>query len=158
MVARRVADRQRDTVVVTVQRGHLTCEPNVTVDVHQRIAQPGYELVLWVDVVGPITGQRAVVEHHALLGRAELAAVVRPVEVQEITGDANRLQQLDRAVLNRPSLGEHLHLRSSVTLENDEIDAGALQEMRGHEAGRAGADDRDGRDVVARGRRHDLGR
>ena len=45
-------------------------------------------------------------------------------------------------------LGHTAHVGLCMPLEHDEVDAGSLQHVGDHEAGRAGADDRN-RDIVS---------
>ena len=141
--AGRVDVRQRHTVVVLIDRRHLRAEADVAIDRDQLVAQPGDQFVLRVDVVRPPAGQRAVVEHHAVVRSAELAAVVRRLEIQDGAGDTDRLQQLDGAVVDGTCLGHAFHVGPRPTFEHHERDALPMQQVGGDEACRPGTHDGD---------------
>ena len=143
-VAGRIDRRHGGSVGILFDRSDLRAEADVATDCDQLVAQPGDQFVLRIDVVRPPTCQRAVVEHDAVVRRAELAAVVGRLEVQDGAGDADRLQQLDGAVVDGAGLGHALHVGTHAAFEHHERDALPVQEMGGHETGRTGADDGDG--------------
>ena len=123
-------NRRRPTVRHHRRRGRrrdLDTEADVAALGDQCIAKAGDQLVLRIHVVRPVTGDGSVVEDHTLLRRAELAAVVGLVERQDAVGDVDGLQRFDRPVVDRAGLGHAAHVGLCVTLEHDEVDAGALQ-------------------------------
>ena len=138
-----VHHRDPDRVVALVDADDRAAEAQVGTGGHQRLAQPGHQLVLRVDVVRPAAGDRPVVEDDPLERGPELAAVVLDAEVEDVRGEALLGEQLDRAVLDGARLRDRPQLRLGMAFEEDERDPLALEQVPDDEAGRTGSDDDD---------------
>ncbi len=144
-----------DRAALLLQPGDGGAEPHVSAERLQRRAQVGHEDVLRIDEVGTSAGEGAVVEHHTLVWRPELAAAVLGVEPHDGPRDSLLGQELHGAVLDDPGLGWATKVLAAVALQDHERDPLPMQEVSEHETGRAAPDDdhRGRVDLLGRGRR-----
>ena len=70
-------------------------------------------------------------------------AVVHDALAAHPLADAGGVQQVDGALLQHAGADAGLDVLAAASLEHHRLDAGQVQQLREHEPGRAGADDRD---------------
>ena len=63
--------------------------------------------------------------------------------MMQALGDAQLFEQADRALFQHAGADPRQHVVAVLALENDVVDAVAMQQLAEQQAGRAGADDRD---------------
>ena len=95
------------------------------------------------------------VDHHRLAGQllegdavahavdADLDAVVHQAFAVHARADAGLVEQIHRALLDDAGADAAEHIVAGLPLQDDVVDAGAVQQLPEQQAGRAGADDGD---------------
>ena len=99
-------------------------------------------LVLAVDH-DALAGQVGEVEVMTAPGEAQIDAVVDEPFASHARTDAQRVEQIDRAVLEHAGADALLAVLAAARLENDRRDPGPAQQQRQDQTGRTGADDPD---------------
>ena len=126
----------------------------VQADVVRLIDRLQAERVTGVDQVARHLGLAVDRHGFAAAGRLQIDAVPRAAKghlepamdqafKMQPSGDADRLQKADRALLEHAGANARQHVGAILALENDRIDAVGVQQLPEQQPGRPGADDGD---------------
>ena len=123
----------------------MRAEPDVAAALLVGVEQVGHDLLLRVHPLRHAAVVRRIVEEEVLAAGAELAAVVHGALGAQAVGEAEPVEQFDRAALQQAGAGAGDDLLAAVALDHHGRDTAPLQEVGEHQAGRACSHDGDGR-------------
>ena len=110
---------------------------------HAGIDQISHDFVLPVDGDDPAAGQTGEIDVVALSLKTEIQAVVTQPALLHSRTHAHRHEQIDRALFEDASAHPIDDVITAAVLDDDRIDAVAVQQLREHQPCRTCADDAD---------------
>lgn len=94
-------------------------------------------------VTGAPTRQAAQIDAMSTAAEAQLDSVMRQPQPFHPLADARFIHQVDGALLEQAGANPLFYISAAASLEHDGFDAGKMQQVRQHQAGRPRADNAD---------------